>query len=168
MGPIANSLFPIIQSDILGILQREQDRAMALLSSSPLLASLFVSYANQAAALESASATPSPESDERKSFQDTIATLQGEIKKLKSENPKMAEGLEATETSQEAFRCQVMSLKEVNASQEKDIESLRAKLIETKEKYDRLTMDSDAEKIALLNLILDLEVCLDSSDCGFR
>jgi len=163
-GLIANSLSPITQNDILGILQREQDRAMALLSSSPLLASLFVSYANQAAAFESASTTPSPESEEWKGLQNTIATLQEEIKKLGSDNLEMVEGLEAAEASQEAFRSQVSSLKEVNMSQENDIKSLRAELTETKEKYGRLMVDSVAEKTALRNLVLDLEVRLDTSD----
>jgi len=149
MGSITNSLSPITPSDIPGILQREHDHAMTLLSSSRFLTSLFVSYANQAAAFESSSATPSPESAEWKALQDTIAALQEEIKKLKSD----------TEASLEAFRSQVSSLKEVNTSQENDIKSLREELIETKEKYDRPTVDSDTEMIALRNLVSDLEVC---------
>ena len=158
MGPIANSLSPITQSDILGILQREQDRAMALLSSSPLLASLFVSYANQAATLESASTTPSPESKEWRGLQDTISILEEEIRRLKSENLEMAEGMEAAGASQEAFRSQVTSLKEVNTTQQDDIKSLRAELNETKDKYDRLLVNSNAENAALQAQVSDLEV----------
>jgi len=157
MGPIMNPLSPATQSDILGILQREQDRAMSLLSLSPLLASLFVSYANQVAALESASATPSPESEEWKALQNTIDALQDEIKKLKSENVEVTEGLEGAEASREAFRSQVSSLKEVNATQQDDIKSLRAELAEAKDKYDRLLVDSNAEKAALQVQVLDLE-----------
>ena len=138
MGLITNPLPPATQIDVLGILQREQERAIALLSSSPLLTSLFVSYANQAAALESASATPSPGSEEWKGLQNTIVPLQKEIGKLESENLEVTEGLEAAEASREAFRSQVSSLKEVNATQENDIESLRAELVEAKERYDRL------------------------------
>ena len=156
-----NPLPPATQSDIMGILQREQDRAMALLSSSPLLASLFVSYANQAAVLESASATPSPESEEWKALQNTITILQGDIEKLKSENREVTEGLEATEASREAFRSQVSSLKEVNATQQDDIKSLRAELTEAKEKYDRLLVNSNSEKAALQAQVLDLEVRLE-------
>ena len=55
--PITKSLAPGTQSNISGILQREQDRAMALLSSIPFLASRFVSCVNQAAALKGS--TPS-------------------------------------------------------------------------------------------------------------
>jgi len=154
MSPITNPLSPATQSDILGILQREQDRAITLLSSSPLLASLFVSYANQATALESASATPSPESEEWKDLQNTIATLEEEIKKLKSENFELTKGLELAE----AFRSQVLSLKAVNATQQDEVESLRVEFAEVKEKYDRLMVDSNAEKAALQIRVLDLEV----------
>ena len=109
MGPIANSLSPATQCDVLEILQREQDRAIELLSSSPLLASLFVSYANQAAALESASAIPSPESEEWKMLQNTTAALQGEVEKLKSENIEIVERSKASVDSQEAFRSRLSS-----------------------------------------------------------
>jgi len=158
-----NSLSPATQSDCLGILQREQDRAMVLLSSSPLLASLFISYANQAAALESTSTTPSPGNEELKSLQNTIATLQEGIEKLTSENLEVTEGLEAATASQEAFRSQVSSLKEVSVTQQDDIKSLRAKLIEAKGKYDRLLADSNAERATFQTQVLDLEVRL-----GFR
>jgi len=158
MGPITTSLSPATQTDVLGILQREQDRAIALLSSSPLLSSLFVSYANQAAAFEAASATPSAESEEWKALQNAIVTLREGIEKLESENVKVTEGLEAAEASREAFRSQVSSLKEVNTTQENEIKSLRAELAEAKEKYDRLMVDSNAEKAALQIRVLDLEV----------
>ena len=135
---------------------------MALLSSSPLLASLFVSYANQAATLESAFATPSPESKEWKVLQNTVVMLQEEIKDLQSENLGATEGLKAAEASQEAFRSQVSSLKEVNVAQQDDIKSLRAELAEAREKYDRLVVDSNADKAALQDQVTVLEVCLNS------
>ncbi|KAF9642246.1 hypothetical protein BDM02DRAFT_2470833 [Thelephora ganbajun] len=158
MSPIMNPLSPATQCDILGILQREQDRAMELLSSSPLLASLFVSYANQAAALESALATPSPESDEWKALQNTISTLEEKIEKSKSEDLEIVERLEVATASQEAFRSQVSSLREVNATQQDDIKSLRAELIEVKGKHDRLLVESNAERAGLQGMVLDLEV----------
>lgn len=133
---------------------------MALLSSSPLLASLFVSYANQAAAFESASAMPSPEREEWTALQNTITTLQEEIKDLTSENREMAERLESAEASREAFRSQVSSLKEINTAQQDDIKTLRAELTESNGKYDRFVADSNTEKSALQTQVLDLEVCL--------
>lgn len=158
MGPIATSLSSATQNDIMGILQREQDRAMALLSSSPLLASLFVSYANQAAALESTPATPSPGGEEWKALQNTIVTLQEENEDLKSENLEMAERLKGADASQEAFRSQVSSLKEVNTRQQNDIKSLREELAEAKGKYDGLLTISNAEKAAFQIQFSDLEV----------
>jgi regulator of replication initiation timing len=161
MGPITSPLSPATQSDILGILQREQDHAMSLLYLSPLLSSLFISYANRATALESASAAPSPGSEEWKTLQTTIITLQEENKKLKSENREMAEKLEVAEASQEAFRSQASSLKETNAAQQDDIKSLWAELFEAGDKYDLLVEVSNAEKSGLQAQILDLEVRLE-------
>jgi FtsZ-binding cell division protein ZapB len=158
MSPIANSLPPTTQSDIIGILQREQDHAIALLSLSPLLSSLFVSYANRTAALESTSTTPSPESQEWKGFQATITALQEEVEKLKSENVEMAGGLGAAAASQEAFRSQISCLKEANTSQQGNIMSLQAELIEANDQHDRAIVGSNAEMAALHMRVLDLEV----------
>jgi septal ring factor EnvC (AmiA/AmiB activator) len=154
MGPIANSLSPATQTDALGILQRDRDRAIALLSSSPLLASLFVSCANQAAALESTSATPSPESEEWMALRNTITALQEDIKKLKLENLGLTKGLESTE----ALRS---SLEAVNATQRDNIKSLQVELAGVTEKYNRFVMDLNAEKAALQIRVLGLEVRLD-------
>ena len=153
MGPITNSLSPATQSDILGILQREQDHAVALLSLSPLLSSLFISYANRAA-----SSTPSPESEEWNALQTTITALQEENEKLKSDNLEVTEKLEVAAASREAFRSQVSSLREVNVTQQDDIESLRAELAEAEDKHDRFVVDSDAERAALQIQVFDLEV----------
>ena len=160
ISPIGKSLSPATQSDILGILQREQDRAVALLSSSPLLASLFVSYANQAAAFETT--TPSTETEEWKALEKMISTLQEELDKLKPENLKMTESLETATASLEAFRSQVASLKETNAQQKQVIDSLRADLFESRLEYTLLVEDSSAERDTLRSTISDLEVRLTS------
>ena len=70
----------------------------------------------------------------------------------------MAEKLEAAEASQDAFRSQVSSLKEVNAVQQEDTKSLWAELFEAGDKYDRLVEDSNMEKSTLQVQVLDLEV----------
>jgi len=153
-----NPLPPATQSNISGILQREQDRVIALLSSNPLFAGLLLSCVNQATALEPASATPSPESEEWKVLQNAIATLRDEIEKLKSENLELTKELE----SSKAFRSQVSSLEAVNTTQQDDIKSLRMELAEAKENHDRLTVDYNAEKATLQIRVLDLEVHFDS------
>ena len=158
MGPITNSLSPATQADILGILQREQDHAISLLSSSPLLSSLFISYANRAAALESATATPSPDSEEWKALQTIIAALREENEELRSEKNEVMGQFEAATASQEAFRSQISSLKEVDATRQDDIQSLRAELVEARERYDRLVVDSNAERAAVQIRVIDLEV----------
>ena len=133
---------------------------MSLLSLSPLLSSLFISYATRAAAFRSTSTTPPSESDEWKSFHDTITTLQEENEKLKSEARETAARLGAAEASQEELRSQVSSLKEVNMTQEGDIKSLRVQVSEAQHKYDRLVEDSNAEKTALRAQISELQVGL--------
>ena len=131
---------------------------MSLLSLSPLLSSLFISYADRAAVLESASATPSPESEEWKTLQVTISALREENEKLNRETREVVGKLAAAEASQEAFRSQVLSLKEVNTTQQDDIESLRAELVEAEDQCDRLVADSNAERAAFQIRVLDLEV----------
>ena len=156
MRPIANLLSPATQTEILGILQREQDHAMALLSSSPMLASLFVLYAKQAAVLGSASATPSPESEEWKALQNTTVTLRGEIQELNSENLELKKELELAK----AFHSRVSSLEAINTAQQNDIKFLRAELAGARETYDQRMASSNAEKAALQVRILELEVCV--------
>jgi len=159
MSPITNSL-PPTENDILGILQREQDHAVALLSSSPLLSSLFVSYANRAATLESASATPSPESEEWKALRDTVTALQEENEKLKSENLEVVRKLEVAVASREAFCSQVSSLKEVNTTQQDDIGLLQVELAQAKDEYNRLMVGSNTEGATLRIQVSDLEVSI--------
>jgi len=130
---------------------------MSLLSLSPLLSSLFISYANRVAALESASGAPSPEGEEWKTLQTTIAILRKENERLESETHEMAGNLDVAEASREAFRSQALSLKEINATQQDDVNSLRAELSEVKDKYDRLAEDSITERAALQVQVLDLE-----------
>ena len=158
MCPITSSLSPTTQSDILGILQREQDHAVALLSLSPLLSSLFVSYAGRAATLESVSSAPSPKSEEWKALQANVAALQEENEGLKSENLEVVGKLEAATASHEAFRSQVSSLREANKTQQDAIQSLRADLVEDREKYDQLVVNSNTERAALQIQVFDLEV----------
>ena len=131
---------------------------MALLSSSPLLASLFVSYANQAATLESS--TPPAESEEWKALENTISALQEENDKLKLENLRMSERLAAAAAALEAFRSQVTSLKDVSVTQGRDIDSLRTELLESKEKHNLALENSNAERTALQSMVSDLQVCL--------
>ena len=160
MGPITNSLSPATQGDILAILQREQDHAMSLLSLSPLLSTLFISYANRTAALELASATPSPESEDRKTLQTTVTALREKNDKLESENRDMAGKLEAAASSQEAFRNLVAALKEDVKDQQDGFRTLTEQYTEGSDRYNRLVAESTTEKAAFQAQVLDLEVSI--------
>ena len=129
---------------------------MALLSSSPLLASLFITYANQAAGFESS--TPPTESEEWKALKNTVSRLQEEVDKLRPENLEMTERLTVAAASLEAFRSQVTSLKGMNTAQQLEFNSLQAELSEFKVKYNRLVENSTAERDALQNTVSDLKV----------
>ena len=133
---------------------------MSLLSLSPLLSSLFISYANRAAALESASATPSPETEEWKALQATVAALREKSEKLESESRDMAGKLEAAASSQEAFRALVAVLKEDAEIQQDGFRILAHQCTEGNDKYDRLVEESTAEKTGFQAQILNLEVSI--------
>ena len=66
--------------------------------------------------------------------------------------------VETAEATQDALRHQVASLKEVNATQQGEIESLRAELVETKQMYDRLLEDTNAEEATRQTQMFDLQV----------
>jgi len=131
---------------------------MSLLSLSPLLSSLFISYANRTAAHESASATPSPESEDWKALQATVVALREKIDELESENCVMAGKLEAAAGSQEAFRTLVVALKEDAEIQQDGIRILTQQCTEGNDRYNRLVAESTAEKTAFQAQIVDLEV----------
>jgi predicted RNase H-like nuclease (RuvC/YqgF family) len=137
---------------------------LSLLSLSPLLSSLFVSYAGRAASAGSTPTTssPSPESDEWRSLRDTVAVLREENEKLKSEIREIAGKLEVAEAFQEILRSQVLSLKDLNTNREEEVKSLQEQVSEAQQKYDRLAEDSNAEKAALKVQVSDLEVGLES------
>jgi len=85
MSLIANPLSPATQGGILANLRREQDRALPLLPLSPLPSNLSISCASRIAALELASAAPSPGSEDWKVLQDTVAALREKNDRLESE-----------------------------------------------------------------------------------
>lgn len=119
---------------------------MELLSLSPLLSSLFVSYANRAAALKSASAAPSPVSEEWKDLREAVSLLWEGSEKLKSEN--LGAAAVSQKVSRKPPRSQVWSREEPGATQQSDIEFLKAELVEVKDRYDRFVADWNAERAA--------------------
>ena len=156
MGLITNSLSPPTQSSIIGTLQRGRNDAAAPLSSSPLLSIHFVSYANRTAALESASSTPSPESEERKDLQTTISPESEEQKDLQTAIPPESEGRKDLQTTIAALREEIGKLKQENLEVTGQLEVAVA----SKEKYDRLMVDLNAERATLRRQVSDLKVSI--------
>lgn len=137
---------------------------MSLLSLSPLLSSLFVSYASRASGRMSGSVTTTSDSEEWKVLQDTITSLREENEKLKLEAREMVRKSEMSEASQEMLRSQVSSLNETNAAHREDIKFLRAELVEVKENYNQVVTNSEAEMAALRVKVSDLQVGSEPSD----
>ena len=133
---------------------------MSLLSLSPLLSSLFLSYANRAASFGSSFPIPSPESEEWKTIHDNIKTLREEDSRLKSENREIILKLDAAEASREGFCSHISSLEEINAAQRVENNSLRKGFVESKDLYERAMKDWNAEKAAYQARISSLEVGL--------
>lgn len=156
-GPTANQQPFTTQNDIVEIFQQEQEHALSLLSLSPLLSSLFLSYARRASGHGSASATASADSEEWKVLQNTIKSLREENEKLRVNSREMIRKLEMSEASQAMLRSQVSSVNEANGTYRDDINTLRAELIELRIKYGRILKDSEAEKNALKVQISDIE-----------
>ena len=156
MGLITNSLSPPTQSSIIGTLQRGRNDAAAPLSSSPLLSTHFVPYANRTAALESASSTPSPESEERKDLQTTISPESEEQKDLQTAIPPESEGRKDLQTTIAALREEIGKLKQENLEVTGQLEVAVA----SKEKYDRLMVDLNAERATLRRQVSDLKVSI--------
>ena len=110
-----------------------------------------------------ATQSDTPETSQRdKELQTTIAALQEEIEKLKSENLEMAGRLKVAAASREESSSQIPSLTEVDTTQQHDIKPLRPELAEAKDKHNQLVADSNAERTALQIQVLDLEVGLGS------
>jgi chromosome segregation ATPase len=107
------------------------------------------------------SAAPPPESEEWKALQNSVAALREENEKFRTENREMVLKMETAEATREALRHQVSSLKEANATQQGEIESLRAELIETKDTYGQLVVDTNVEEAIRQTQVSDLEVCRD-------
>ena len=169
MGLITNSLSPT-QSSIIGTIQRGRNDATAPLSSSPLLSFHFVSYANRTAALGSTSSTPSPESEgrkdlqtttspeskERKDLQTTISPESEEQKDLQTAIPPESEGRKDLQTTIAALREEIGRLKQENLEVTGQLEMAVA----SKEKYDRLMVDLNAERATLRRQVSNLKVSI--------
>ena len=130
---------------------------MFLLSLSPLLSSLFVTYANRAASLESTSASSS-ENGGWKMLRDSITALREENEKLQTENREMVSKLEVAQASQEGLRSHISSLGEINAAHQNEVNSLQKELVESKDLYERVMKDWNVEKTAYQTRISDIEV----------
>ena len=115
------------QKDILQIIRKEEDQAMSLLAASPLLSSLFLTYANRAAALDGPP-TPSPIDEEWSEMKALNTHLQEEVASLRAQLEKETDRANTAEDCVEAFRAQIASLKDANRDLEEGMSDERTNL----------------------------------------
>ena len=115
------------QKDILQIIRKEEDQAMSLLAASPLLSSLFLTYANRAAALDGPP-TPSPIDREWSEMKALNSSLQEEVTSLRAQLEKEAVRAKAAEDCVEALRAQVSSFRDTTHALEVEVSNEHAKL----------------------------------------
>ena len=130
------------QKDVLQIIREEQDRAMSLLAAR--LSSLFLTYADSAAALDGPP-TLSPIDPEWSEMKTLNSSLQEEVASLRAQLEKETGRAKTAEDRVEAFHAQIASLKDTNRVLEEQMSdehtNLRIMSLEhTKhEKYDSRT-----------------------------
>ena len=122
------------QRDILQIIQKEEDHAMSLLAASPLLSSLFLTYANRAATLDGPS-TPSPIDLEWTEMKALNTRLQEEVALLRGQLNKEADRAKTAEDCIEALRAQFFSIINANCDLEAAVSEKRARLKVTALEY---------------------------------
>jgi chromosome segregation ATPase len=118
---------PDTQRDILQIIRKEEDHAMSLLAASPLLSSLFLTYANRAATLDGPSA-PSPIDTEWTEMKSLNNRLQEEVMSLRDQLNKETDRAKTAEDCVEALRVQLSSVKDANRDLETAVSNERARL----------------------------------------
>ena len=149
------SLASNTQKDILQIIRKEEDHAMSLLSASPLLSSLFLTYANKAATLNGPSA-PSPIDLEWSEMKALNTRLQEEVASLRAQLDREIARAKTAEDCVEALRSQLSSVKDVNRNLETTVSDQRDRLEVVASEYAEAKMDS-AETIAELRNAVDKE-----------
>ena len=134
---------------------------MSLLAASPLLSSLFLTYANRAAALDGPP-TPTPIDREWSEMKALNTRLQEEISSLRAQLEKETDRAKVAEDCVEALRTQVSSFKDANYNLETEVSNERAKLGAITLEYAEHKKEA-ADTIAVLRDTVDKEAVSRSS-----
>lgn len=129
------------QKDILQIIRKEEDHAMSLLAASPLLSSLFLTYANKAAALDGPQA-PSPIDVEWTEMKALNNRLQEEVASLRAQLGKETDRAKLAEDCVEALRVQLSSVKDASGDFEMALSHERFMLDNTTSEYAKYKKDA--------------------------
>jgi len=130
------------QSDILQIIRKEEDHAMSLLAASPLLSSLFLTYANRAATLNGPP-NPSPVDIEWTEMKTLNDRLQEEVASLQAQLIKETDRIQTAEDCVEALRAQLASVKDANRGLEVAASGERVRLEIITSEYARYKEEAE-------------------------
>ena len=128
---------------------------MSLLSASPLLSSLFLTYAKRAATLDGPP-SPSPIDAEWTEMKTMNARLQGEVASLRAQLNKETDRAKIAEDCVEALRAQLSTVKSTNRDLEIILSDGRTELEEITSKYAEHKKETD-DTIAELRNAVDKE-----------
>ena len=128
---------------------------MSLLAASPLLSSLFLTYANRAAALDGPSA-PSPIDIEWSEMKTMNSRLQEEVALLRAQLNEETERAKAAEDCVEALRAQLSSVKSTNLDLEAAVSGERKRLEVITSEYTEHRKEA-GNTIAELRITVDKE-----------
>ena len=128
---------------------------MSLLAASPLLSSLFLTYANRAAALDGPSA-PSPIDIEWSEMKTMNSRLQEEVALLRAQLNEETERAKAAEDCVEALRAQLSSVKSTNLDLEAAVSGERKRLEVVTSEYAEHKREA-GDTIAELRTTVDKE-----------
>ena len=132
---------------------------MSLLSASPLLSSLFLTYANRAAALDGPAA-PSPVDVEWTEMKTLNNRLQEEVTLLRDQLNKETDRAKVAEDCVEALRAQLSSVKCSN----RDLET---EALDERNKLERITSEYMAYKKEAKDTIAELRKMVDKEAVSF-
>lgn len=146
------SIMSNTQRDILQIIRKEEDHAMSLLAASPLLCSLFLTYANRAATLDGPP-SPSPIDVEWAEMKTLNNRLQEEVASLRAQLSKETDRAEMAEDCVEALRAQLSSVKCDNHDLEMAVSGERARLEAVTSEYAEHKKEANDTIVELRNSV---------------
>lgn len=154
-----------VESEVLHILQKEHTHALSLLRSSPLLSSLFVSYASRASSppvhsqSSSSSSSPTPShNDERWSdLKTSFETLRTDHHKLRADYVNLTKQVELDQKEMTGLRDRFADIQRQHLTAENELINAQGEIREMHTKYDAALLKLEQRDISHERMTAELE-----------